>query len=366
MNTYEKQGILTKKSENNHCSTYKITKKPNNTKNTEPTTNYLYNFSETNTHPNNPQTEKLINQLNTKNKGGEALDSQTRVNMENGLDYNFGSVKIHTDNYATNLTKALNSKATCYGEDIYFAKNQYNPNTKQGTNLLKHELNHYQQQTITGTKQIQNQENDGSVQQIEETQESSDTKDATPTNDAILLSDDDIKKMALSASIKFLKETSTIDPLKLIFAKPPTTPQTQTPTTPTLFPAVASFANGGYNRFITPSYVIGSDARHIELGFRLLDPSKLFSKNSNYVLSPYVKGIFGSQAISAELGIRADLLSLDVKNMDISFAPKIEAKAMLRLNDYPVTLDIIFKSTIPSGNNNVGSWGLQLGITYKW
>ncbi|MCL2869059.1 MAG: hypothetical protein FWF27_06465, partial [Candidatus Bathyarchaeota archaeon] len=68
MNTYEKQGILTKKSENNHCSTYKITKKPNNTKNTEPTTNYLYNFSETNTHPNNPQTEKLINQLNTKNK----------------------------------------------------------------------------------------------------------------------------------------------------------------------------------------------------------------------------------------------------------------------------------------------------------
>ena len=157
VSTYEKQGLLTKKAENNHCSTYKITKTTNNTKNTEPTTNYLYNFSETNTHPNNPENANLINQLDTPNKG-EALDSQTRVNMENDLNYNFRPIQIHTDTYATNLTNALNANATCYGHNIYFAKNQYNPNTKQGTNLLKHELNHYQQQTQTGTKQIQNQD----------------------------------------------------------------------------------------------------------------------------------------------------------------------------------------------------------------
>ena len=87
----------------------------------------------------------MVSQLGNSN-GGEALDTKTKTRMENDLGYNFGSVRVHTDNYAVDLTNALNAKATCYGQDIYFGKSQYNPNTQEGTNLLKHELNHYQQQ----------------------------------------------------------------------------------------------------------------------------------------------------------------------------------------------------------------------------
>jgi len=164
LSTYERQNILTKKTENNNCNTYEISKttKPQQTnhkqENAELIGNYTHNFIDTTIQDttNNPKMGTLIEQLGN-SSGGKILDNKTKTNMENELNYNFGSVRIHTDNYATNLTKTLNANATCYGDDIYFGKNQYNPNTKEGTTLLKHELNHYQQQTQTGTKIIQNQ-----------------------------------------------------------------------------------------------------------------------------------------------------------------------------------------------------------------
>jgi len=106
--------------------------------------------------------QTLISRLG--NSDGKTLDSKTRNRMENDFGYNFGSVRVHTDNYATNLTGALNAKATCYGQDIYFGKNQFAPNTQEGADLLKHELTHYQQQTQTGTKKIQNQEAEAQTQ----------------------------------------------------------------------------------------------------------------------------------------------------------------------------------------------------------
>ncbi|MCL2643473.1 MAG: DUF4157 domain-containing protein [Candidatus Bathyarchaeota archaeon] len=171
MSTYENQSILTKKAEKNNCSTYEITKtnKPQQQtsleqENTQPHERHtLYNFNNINSYNNtttNPDTFEmgsLISQIDNPTNG-EPLDSKTKTNMENELNYNFSSVRVHTDNYANNLTNALNAKATCYGNNIYFAKNQYNPNTKTGTSLLKHELNHQQQQNLSRIKQIQNQD----------------------------------------------------------------------------------------------------------------------------------------------------------------------------------------------------------------
>lgn len=192
MSSYEKQSILTKKAENNNCSSYEISKvsKPqqHNLKpeGTEPTGRQTHNFSNMSIHnpitPDKSGMDSLIDQLNKPNNG-EALDSKTRTNMEKELGYNFDPVRVHTDNYATNLTKALNAKATCYGQDIYFAKNQYNPNTQTGTTLLKHELNHYQQQNTTGTKIVQNEPDKSNNAQQQAIEQEEKTEDATSDKD---------------------------------------------------------------------------------------------------------------------------------------------------------------------------------------
>jgi len=147
-----------KKADNSNCSSFKLSELLEPQQPNPEYGRYAYNFCDLPlTDPTPVATERraLIGQVGTSG-GGEALDSKTRVRMENDFGYNFGAVKIHTDNYATNLTKALSANATCYGQDIYFGKNQYNPNTQKGTNILKHELTHYQQQAQTGLKLIQN------------------------------------------------------------------------------------------------------------------------------------------------------------------------------------------------------------------
>jgi len=165
---YKKQSALIKESGNNDCSSYSVSElvKPQpqtsvNYAETEPIGRNTYNFSEISSY--DPASEKsemgvLMGNLGC-SSGGVALDGKTRGRMENDFGYNFGSVRVHTDSYAVNLTNALNANATCYGQDIYFGKNKFVPNTQEGTNLLKHELTHYQQQTQTGTKKIQNSSN---------------------------------------------------------------------------------------------------------------------------------------------------------------------------------------------------------------
>ncbi|MDR0493578.1 MAG: DUF4157 domain-containing protein [Nitrososphaerota archaeon] len=158
MSTYEKVKRPDKKADSSSCSSFKVSELLEPQQPNLENGRYAYNFSDLPVNdPTSVVSERstLIGQLGNSG-GGEGLDSKTKNQMENDFGYNFGSVRVHTDNYATNLTSALNAKATCYGQDIYFGKNQFNPNTQEGTNLLKHELTHYQQQTKTGTKKIQN------------------------------------------------------------------------------------------------------------------------------------------------------------------------------------------------------------------
>jgi len=160
LNTYEKAKQPDKKADSSGCSSFTVSELMKPQQSTPEYGRYAYNFCDL---PINDPTavaserKALIGRLGTSG-GGEALDSKTRARMETDFGYNFGSVRVHTDNYAVNLTGALNAKATCYGQDIYFGKNHFAPNTQKGTDLLRHELGHFQQQNQLGTKIIQNQE----------------------------------------------------------------------------------------------------------------------------------------------------------------------------------------------------------------
>jgi hypothetical protein len=65
-----------------------------------------------------------------------------------GLD--FGDVRLHTDARASESALALNARAYSVGDDIVFARGQYNPSSPTGRELIAHELAHVVQSRAGG------------------------------------------------------------------------------------------------------------------------------------------------------------------------------------------------------------------------
>lgn len=78
---------------------------------------------------------------------GQALDSSTSSLMESQFGYDFSSVRVHYDDRADELARAVNAKAFTVQQDMIFGKGQYEPDTISGRRLLAHELTHVVQQS---------------------------------------------------------------------------------------------------------------------------------------------------------------------------------------------------------------------------
>ncbi|CAB1081488.1 hypothetical protein D1AOALGA4SA_9139 [Olavius algarvensis Delta 1 endosymbiont] len=77
---------------------------------------------------------------------GRALDSGVKNPMESAFGTGFGSVRIHTDAGAAELSNRLDARAFTVGRDIAFAPGEYRPDTAVGRVLIAHELAHVVQQ----------------------------------------------------------------------------------------------------------------------------------------------------------------------------------------------------------------------------
>jgi peptidoglycan hydrolase-like protein with peptidoglycan-binding domain len=93
--------------------------------------------------PVNPQTES---QLRNGAGSGNKMDTNTRHEMEKGFGADFGNVNIHTGTQAEQMSRELGAQAFTHGNDIYFNKGKYNPQSQEGKHLLAHELTHTIQQ----------------------------------------------------------------------------------------------------------------------------------------------------------------------------------------------------------------------------
>jgi hypothetical protein len=78
--------------------------------------------------------------------GGQPLDAGVRADMEGRLGADFGDVRVHTDDKATDSAKAVGAHAYTAGTDIIFQRDQYAPETDTGKRMLAHELTHVMQQ----------------------------------------------------------------------------------------------------------------------------------------------------------------------------------------------------------------------------
>lgn len=95
--------------------------------------------------------------------GGEALPFPARSFMESRFGYDFSSVQVHNDDRTHTLAREVNARAFTLGNDIFFARSQYQPDNPEGQRLLAHELTHVIQQSEGRlSRQIQRQTSCGS------------------------------------------------------------------------------------------------------------------------------------------------------------------------------------------------------------
>ena len=77
---------------------------------------------------------------------GEPLSARTRAYFEPRFGHDFSNVRVHSDTAAERSSAAVNALAYTVGSHIVFGKSMYSPDTRDGQQLLAHELTHTLQQ----------------------------------------------------------------------------------------------------------------------------------------------------------------------------------------------------------------------------
>lgn len=100
----------------------------------------------------NTASPEIEEQINRTKGNGNPLPTNIRASMEDKMNADFDNVNIHTDSQAVQMNQSLGSEAFTHGNDIYFNRGKYNPDTSSGKHLLAHELTHVQQQNRSGSQ----------------------------------------------------------------------------------------------------------------------------------------------------------------------------------------------------------------------
>ena len=103
-------------------------------------------------------TAGLETAINQARGGGQPLADQVRKPMEQFLGADFSRVKVHTDQKADQLSRAIQARAFTTGQDIFFAKGEYNPGSREGKKLIFHEGGHVAQQNGGAVQKMPNDE----------------------------------------------------------------------------------------------------------------------------------------------------------------------------------------------------------------
>lgn len=84
--------------------------------------------------------------IRNKTTGGQSLSTDVRSYMEPRFSADFSKVRIHADEESASLSNQLSARAFTYQNHIFFSRDQYQPGTSEGKQLLAHELTHTIQQ----------------------------------------------------------------------------------------------------------------------------------------------------------------------------------------------------------------------------
>jgi hypothetical protein len=78
--------------------------------------------------------------------GGEPLPPSTKTFMESEFGRDFSAVRVHRDGAAARLAAEIGARALTSEQDVFFASGEFRPDTREGSDLIAHELAHVVQQ----------------------------------------------------------------------------------------------------------------------------------------------------------------------------------------------------------------------------
>ncbi|KRE86525.1 hypothetical protein ASG89_11000 [Paenibacillus sp. Soil766] len=90
--------------------------------------------------------EGIESQIKAKQGSGSKMDSSIQAKMESAFQTDFSNVNIHNDSESTKINRSLGAEAFATGNDVFFREGRYNPDSREGQELLGHELTHVVQQ----------------------------------------------------------------------------------------------------------------------------------------------------------------------------------------------------------------------------
>jgi Domain of unknown function (DUF4157) len=93
-----------------------------------------------------PEIESSIQQ---ERGSGQPLAESIRTPMEQAFGTDFSGVRVHTGAESDRLNRSIQAKAFTTGQDVFFRQGEYSPSSRNGQELLAHELTHVVQQTAT-------------------------------------------------------------------------------------------------------------------------------------------------------------------------------------------------------------------------
>lgn len=89
---------------------------------------------------------EVMRGIQTQRGAGDPLPAAVQRHLEQGLNADLSKVRIHTGAEADRLSKSVGARAFTAGQDIFFQRGAYQPNSHSGLELLAHETTHTVQQ----------------------------------------------------------------------------------------------------------------------------------------------------------------------------------------------------------------------------
>lgn len=89
---------------------------------------------------------ELESRLQASRGSGSPLPDTLRSRMEQSFGASFENVRIHHGDEADRLNQSLQSRAFTTGQDLYFKRGEYHPESQEGQRLIAHELTHVMHQ----------------------------------------------------------------------------------------------------------------------------------------------------------------------------------------------------------------------------
>lgn len=77
---------------------------------------------------------------------GRPLDHSLASEFGSALGRSVSDIRVHTDQTAASLTRAVSARAFATGRDLFFAPGEYQPSSPAGRELIAHEVAHADQQ----------------------------------------------------------------------------------------------------------------------------------------------------------------------------------------------------------------------------